>query len=70
MRILAQLFFQYSEHFVLLGKWITVHSQMQTNDVTKDSPILSGNPSSQSNFKYLRIIMRQKKKHSPRETLS
>ena len=33
------LFFQYSEHFVLLGKWITDHSQMQTNDVTKDSPI-------------------------------
>ena len=32
------LFFQYSEHFVLLGEWITVHSQMQTNNVTKDLP--------------------------------
>ena len=24
----------------VLGQWITVHSQMQTNDVTKDSPIV------------------------------
>ena len=31
------LLFQYLEHFVLLGKWITGHSQMQTKDVTKDS---------------------------------